>query len=89
MSVKLILSIALGREGVGEGGRSDAFFDTPPKQVTTCPPPAASGSVLETPLPKEEIGHHRAWRLELFNTNLLQLEREVFASPDLCVSHIH
>lgn len=74
---------------MGEGGRSDAFFDMLPKQVSTCPPPAASGSVLETPLRKEEIGHHRAWHLALFNTNSLKLEREVFASPGPCVSHVH
>lgn len=81
--------MSLEREGGEEGGRPDALVDMPPKQVNTCPPPAASGSVLETPFHTDEIGHRRAWHLELSNPDLLKLEQKVFAFPDLCVSHVH
>lgn len=72
----------------GKGGRSDAFFDMPPKQVNTCPLPAANGSILEMLRP-EEIGHQRALHLELSNPDLLKSEQKVIAFSDLYASHIH
>lgn len=80
--------MSLEREGGWVGGRSDAFFDMPPKQVNTCPPPAASGSILEM-LHPDELGHQRALHLELSNPDLLKLEQKVIAFPDLCASHVH
>lgn len=74
--------------GIDGRGRSDAFFDMPPKQVNTCSPPAASGSILEIPL-TDEIGHQRALHLELSNPDLLTLEQKVIGFPDLCASHVH